>query len=90
MMQEQYEYLDTNSKLLLGFIQKIPTTITMHGNELQTIQLYTTGNNDGPNNKYQKHKNKVANVAEVMENTDALHSENRDVHAPDPGGVGVL
>ena len=73
----------------LGSIQKISITIVTHGNELQSIQLYTTSNNDSPNNKHQKHGNKIANMAEVMENADALHSENRDAHSHDPGGVGV-
>eukprot|EP00957_Ditylum_brightwellii_P162745 12393184-Ditylum_brightwellii.AAC.1 len=84
IMQEQHKYLDTNLKLLLCSIQKISTTIATHGNELQAIQLYATGNTDGPNNKCQKHGNKEANVEKVMENVDALCSKHRDAHAPDP------
>eukprot|EP00957_Ditylum_brightwellii_P209601 15362419-Ditylum_brightwellii.AAC.1 len=42
---------------------------------------------DGPHNKYQKHSNKNAVLAEVMDNVDALHG-NRHAQAPDPGGLG--
>eukprot|EP00957_Ditylum_brightwellii_P028452 2148080-Ditylum_brightwellii.AAC.1 len=39
------------------------TAIATHGSKLQAIQLCTTSNKDGPNNKHQKHGNKEATMA---------------------------